>query len=111
MRYYPGIAVGHKYGWSQNIKSHNETSSILRDYTSEKDEAEIQPEGQEASEPQEDLNDDVSINSMDGGSRCLEQDCSDDEVPENANTGDGELVELGSEDEELYANHEMYDSD
>ena len=108
MRYYPGIGVGHKYAWplSQNASLNDGTSSILPTYDSEQEQADIHPEEPQADESREDIDEDGSINSMDGGSRSLEEDSSDDEVARIAGA-----AEVESEDEEICVHHEMYDSD
>lgn len=87
MRYYIGLGVGHTYGWSQKTKD-----EALQDLDLGPDDPDS--ELVQAEEPDDDSE---SINSMDRG---LD---SSDEI-EGVNSED----EIESDDEEFYAQHEMY---
>lgn len=101
MRYFLGLAVGHKYGWSQRAATTN-VNGPLQASTFEEEEDEpimVDSEELEAGATQ-DLDDTVSINSMDRG---LDSEESDVEVVVEAG-------EVESEDDELYAHYEMYEA-
>ena len=111
MRYYPGLGVGHKYGWLEKSASNDDMPSSPQAYNFEEEqEVEVPSEGQKADVTHEDIDDDVSINSMDRGSDASEAE-SDVEGVEVTATGATEANEIESEDEEVCAHHEMYDSD
>ena len=111
MRYYPGLGVGHKYGWSQKAAPcDNDALSNLRDNLEEGQEIEEYAEEQEASGSHEGLGDEASLNSMDRGSRSSDEEL-DGEGTEFTAKGTTATNGIESEDEELCAHHEMYDSE
>ncbi|KAF7985138.1 hypothetical protein HWV62_7692 [Athelia sp. TMB] len=107
MRYYAGLAVGHKYAWSQTLATPADSKSSSHLSTLEEDDLLVDREIHAQEETM--LNDAESINSMDRGLGLSDDESDDGGVVISAAEASEADFEL--DDEELCAHHEMYDAE
>ena len=108
MRYFLGLAIGHKYGWCQVTAATHGNGPLQACALEEEEEPSTVPsEEREAGVSHGDLDDAASVNSMDRG---LVSEESDDEA-NIAGTGGAEADEVESEDDELYTHYQMYEEE